>query len=711
MASKATQDICDKKSKEAAKRLRLKGNAYYQKRQLNQALSEYNQGILLAPHDDADGSEELALAFANRSAVFYQTSDWKGCLRDIQQAMNHQYPAHNQYKLHRRKTQCLIQLQRFQEAAEALQVAKSEVENNTNLLQEEKDNVDKELQKLFGKLNLKQKVAVESECRTQDKYDFVESNKIYSASSDVALKYSTSKGRHLVVEMQIPAGSTVIKEKPFAGVLLPSCHMTHCHQCFAETKAPIPCPLCTKVRYCSDICQQRAMTSYHWAECPYWNLLQHVGTFAHLSFRILLVAGLENIKEQLKNDSDLSRETSNLIPGCSSDNHYLSNYKAVWNLMTNADMHSPEILKKFQKLSTEIIENTIDHLMSSETWISHNSTSIKMLDQSHDQERQYLIGQLGKALYRHLLQLHCNAHAVTSVDPSDSGGAVVGRSVVDVEQKRIATAVFPTISLLNHSCNPNVIVSFKDDEIIVRTTRTIGTEEELLHCYGPHYKHMEKKVRQEALMNQYNFKCSCIACMNEGDMMSNDEGNIFEAYRCVKCSQPVFDKGGGDVASCSGETCQEKLNLKKAKKNQLESVSLFSMATKLLEESKIQDSLEVLMQCCNMQSRILYKYNRSLSETQDCLARCYAMLGDFGSASKYLQQSISTVEKRFGSDSIEFANELHKLAQVQFNMQDVEGAIITINKCLPLLTCYYGNSHDTVKELIQMKEVLKCYKK
>ncbi|XP_033119372.1 SET and MYND domain-containing protein 4-like isoform X2 [Anneissia japonica] len=638
MASKATQDICDKKSKEAAKRLRLKGNAYYQKRQLNQALSEYNQGILLAPHDDADGSEELALAFANRSAVFYQTSDWKGCLRDIQQAMNHQYPAHNQYKLHRRKTQCLIQLQRFQEAAEALQVAKSEVENNTNLLQEEKDNVDKELQKLFGKLNLKQKVAVESECRTQDKYDFVESNKIYSASSDVALKYSTSKGRHLVVEMQIPAGSTVIKEKPFAGVLLPSCHMTHCHQCFAETKAPIPCPLCTKVRYCSDICQQRAMTSYHWAECPYWNLLQHVGTFAHLSFRILLVAGLENIKEQLKNDSDLSRETSNLIPGCSSDNHYLSNYKAVWNLMTNADMHSPEILKKFQKLSTEIIENTIDHLMSSETWISHNSTSIKMLDQSHDQERQYLIGQLGKALYRHLLQLHCNAHAVTSVDPSDSGGAVVGRSVVDVEQKRIATAVFPTISLLNHSCNPNVIVSFKDDEIIVRTTRTIGTEEELLHCYGPHYKHMEKK-------------------------------------------------------------------------NQLESVSLFSMATKLLEESKIQDSLEVLMQCCNMQSRILYKYNRSLSETQDCLARCYAMLGDFGSASKYLQQSISTVEKRFGSDSIEFANELHKLAQVQFNMQDVEGAIITINKCLPLLTCYYGNSHDTVKELIQMKEVLKCYKK
>lgn len=59
---------------------------------------------------------------------------------------------------------------------------------------------------------------------------------------------------------------------------------------------------------------------------------------------------------------------------------------------------------------------------------------------------------------------------------------------------RLATAVFPILSLLNHSCCPNTSVSFSlglgSDSpaacvsVTVRTSKDVAAGQELLHCYG-----------------------------------------------------------------------------------------------------------------------------------------------------------------------------------------------------------------------------------
>lgn len=82
------------------------------------------------------------------------------------------------------------------------------------------------------------------------------------------------------------------------------------------------------------------------------------------------------------------------------------------------------------------------------------------------------------------------------------------------------------------------------------------------------------------------------------------------------------------------------------------------------------------------------------------------MNGDFKKASHYCSRSCEAVEKAFGSSSVEYAHELHKLSQLLFNDRQVKKALSTIDKATSLLSRHYGRSNPDVKELSEMKRCL-----
>ena len=64
---------------------------------------------------------------------------------------------------------------------------------------------------------------------------------------------------------------------------------------------------------------------------------------------------------------------------------------------------------------------------------------------------------IGSLLLRHIEQLVCNAHAITELLVTETSNS----SLVDSKsQERIATAIYPTTSLLNHSCDPSIIPGY-----------------------------------------------------------------------------------------------------------------------------------------------------------------------------------------------------------------------------------------------------------
>lgn len=67
---------------------------------------------------------------------------------------------------------------------------------------------------------------------------------------------------------------------------------------------------------------------------------------------------------------------------------------------------------------------------------------------------------VGGLLLKHILQLICNAHAITSLERTTSAKEcddLPDTNVDAQEQVRIATAIYPTASLMNHSCDPTIV--------------------------------------------------------------------------------------------------------------------------------------------------------------------------------------------------------------------------------------------------------------
>ena len=62
---------------------------------------------------------------------------------------------------------------------------------------------------------------------------------------------------------------------------------------------------------------------------------------------------------------------------------------------------------------------------------------------------------LGCLLLHHMQQMPCNIHAVAAIVSVNEQAGVWSK-----EQRRIAAGIYPTASLMNHACDPDVIVRY-----------------------------------------------------------------------------------------------------------------------------------------------------------------------------------------------------------------------------------------------------------
>ncbi|PIK56530.1 hypothetical protein BSL78_06547 [Apostichopus japonicus] len=575
---------------------------------------------------------------------------------DVDRALKYGYPLQQKYKILIRKGECLRNQGCMQDATIALKLALDSLSESTLTTAE----IKVKSEKIANLLRSCSSESVREEKATASSCGFDPHPSIANASRQISLQYSTEKGRYLVAETVIQAGDVIISEKPFAVVLLPDHYDTHCHYCCDRALAPVMCSHCIHVQYCSEVCKDAAWEDYHEVECPMWEVLQEIDSLGHLGVRIILSAGIHK-ETMISSFSKSLPTTSNGIPGCRADGIYQADYGAVYSLQTHIDNQTQENL--FQASMTGLLLSICVHIRLGKD----NSVHWDAL--CNDTEVCALAGLIS----RHILQLRCNVHAITAVHPQGHADDP-GRKVETTEQVRVASAVYPTVSLMNHGCDPNVIASFNGSDVTIRATRNIKNGEEICHSYGPHKNHMPVAERLRKLKEQYFFDCTCSACH-----MTEKEPSDWSMFKCSNCDQPATLLDSDLV--CTNQQCLHKESAKEKLKLKEKADNLFKEGVRCCDKEDVEKSLQLLQQSLHIHEMVLFKHHRTIAEVRDCLARCYALQVHLALFCLLYKPESST-------------------------RKQIKKAKRVITKALPLLSRYYGNQHESVQELLEMQACL-----
>uniref|UniRef100_A0A3B5AAR6 Protein-lysine N-methyltransferase SMYD4 n=1 Tax=Stegastes partitus TaxID=144197 RepID=A0A3B5AAR6_9TELE len=705
------------KDTEEAAKCRERGNSSFKARNYTAAALHYSQGICFAPQS----SEQLSLCYANRSAALHHLQHYQECLDDIDKALKSGYPSHLVHKLQDRRTLCLERL--FVKAKEEDHSAASKNPEGSGRVKAPS----------VGPL-------------------------IFGICPQAAVGSSVEKGRHLVATERIVAGQVILMDRPYSCVLIPGMEEARgkggrqdmerevlfgtecrrCHRCLAETLCPVPCKGCSYSRYCSTSCQQEAWEEHHRWECPLGADLMAMGVISQLALRVTLKAGLNGVQmarepirgEHKKSEPSCVNHDSSDSNQCHSDqpdssiSYYGDSYLSVFHLLHHINQHGPRLC-----FLSAVTAATL-YLKLSKAGPPPASWCLSKPSEGGNADWDSELWLLGSAVLRHLLQLRCNAQAIVTLREKKTSGKKkkTNSPVQSSREIRIATAMFPTLSLLNHSCCPNTslvfstgtsadpcgsdvsadvtesVAEYKHEArgvtVTVRAAKVISPGQEILHCYGPHSSRMVTQERRRLLHDQYYFLCQCEACsvqqQQEEEVEVEDGGQ-----QCGNKSETIF--------FCLRSSCGHRMSLSEVSRGLQEIRVDLEKAVALMERDRpgACEAMKLLKRTQCQSGLILAEKHPLQGELADATARAYATMGDWKNAASYLERSAVAIGSQYGEDSIELGRQLFKLAQLHFN-GGARGPVLSVIPKVRRLLCLHCGPHcHELQELKAMEDCLR----
>lgn len=428
---------------------RKQGNDFFSMKNkgYSAALECYNQSICFAE----EGSENLSIGYANRSAIYFEWKEYDLCLENIRLAKEAKYPERLMPKLLKREHEC---------------------NENKKLEDEEADSSERYVLKLTHGAH--PKVPYISE------YLDFEEDDIF--------------GRYVVATKDLNAGDVIAIEESFSTSILVDQIYERCANCLEEnTLSLIPCENCTCAMYCSTTCKEDAYEKYHKYECNVIDAIYLLCTKINLiALRTVLTAihtlgGLENLTEYIRtiDNKDINAFTLNY------DNFdQREYYSAIHNLATNEADRTPTDLFHRASLVAQVSYLMLKH--------SNLSDIIKS-----EQDQDTFI----ELMHRHFQTASVNMHSLVTI-------SVDRKTNKTSDNKQVGCASFAFMSLLNHSCAPNVVREAQGTSMSLIVNRPVLKGDQIFDNYGLHHCLAELEERQHHLKQQYLFDCTCEACEN-----------------------------------------------------------------------------------------------------------------------------------------------------------------------------------------------------
>ncbi|XP_011635042.1 SET and MYND domain-containing protein 4-like isoform X1 [Pogonomyrmex barbatus] len=667
------------------------GNQEFHSKNYVSSLQLYTKSAQYAPSN----SIELSIAIANRSASLIHLDRWQDCLNDIELAIKLGYPEDLRYKLNLRAAHCYLRLGNKKSAVETLLQMHNIMISQPNMSNEKKERLQRQMNEITSRISrMKDNVndtdtTNTTEFPSQPEVTYGENPHFRSASTAIELKQTPEKGRYVVANRDIKRGQILFVEKAFAFVPLSHVQTDICYHCcrsFGDT--PIPCTECVNSMYCNIDCWNEACSSYHRWECPgnQMSLWPQIG-IAYLAVRMLF--------KYTTNDDNRLDEVQELVTNFSK--------------LPPCDVISYGVTAIMLMIYLSKYTDFFKVVNFKECPISKFSNNFNCDLATEDNERLYV----SSLLLRHILQLISNGHAITKLN------AVADKNknkLLIQQEDRIATAIYPSASMMNHSCDPNIINSFLGGTLITKATRDIAAGEEVFNCYGADYRRMLRRDRQEKMESQYCFKCDCAACTKPEYEEYEDILKKFTAMKCPECSGPLSDNCHSSLYCIDcGATVYNNIYNHTLSRAQFH----FTKAEFNIENEEYEDAIISLKECLFLRKEALYKYHEDIAATMDLLAKVYAIMGQWLNSISYLEHSIVAVEEKYGSSSAEVCNELNKLTDICLQYLQEESNTSSkfyknvlkktrryLNRAQEIIDLTYGPWNEVYQEIAVKKKIL-----
>ncbi|VUZ55299.1 unnamed protein product [Hymenolepis diminuta] len=358
----------------------------------------------------------------------------------------------------------------------------------------------------------------------------------------------SDRGWTLEVTRDVSVGEILLTERPYASILGHS-YTKYCYCCYKRCLNIRPCKGCAMVGFCSKECAENARNpdrslldggpGRHVFDCggiiPFIRLEDNFGVinpglrFSHLAYTCVANTPAEVLLDHICSTDENQRhqgfENVDNSRGQPPPVFNPSDYSTVAWLYPQS---GTETTDEFQWKSTI---NAI--FLTYCLWLS--DYPMRWFDEakrefykhpSQIKRPNFLPASwIATCMLYHLKAMRFNAADYTEYLESSS---------IELTSNRnwLALCIYPTISLINHDCNPNAcLVSTANGGTFLYALRPIAKNEEVTICYQYFYFSISTSFRIANIRERYLFSCHCDACSNKWDLKKLET----ESLKCPSC--------------------------------------------------------------------------------------------------------------------------------------------------------------------------------
>ncbi|CAH8503382.1 unnamed protein product [Schistosoma turkestanicum] len=420
-------------------------------------------------------------------------------------------------------------------------------------------------------------------------------------SPTVRLNHNNEFGWHFVATRNIQPGELLILDTPYACRLHYDRLLLNCYRCSKRCINLIPCRNCTQVGFCSELCEQAAWNPVwtdNNTSLPL-NSTNDLYLPCHrfecgLVDRLIIedYAGWKRLRNRSSDELKVSMKKLKLFIDKLSDDDIIGGPNISWLAFALLTKTAPDTLNRLIKISlNKLIGQTNEEQTNNEellsftgqrvipqcdwddyttvAWLLTNSNKRKTSDlwqrtvvavyltfcleaggypitrntndnnNNNNQSNCALLpfDWASTCILHHLQCISSNGHSLSIPEYIFSEKIPPGIDLNKLTSIQISSCLYPVLSLINHSCDPNITnVTMNKYQCGIYSLRPIEQNEIIYGNYGLHYAIHSLNERRNSLQSQYHFHCICQACIeNWSSFMFSTVTNSNKDFQ-LKCS-------------------------------------------------------------------------------------------------------------------------------------------------------------------------------